>query len=81
MAKKGGLGRGLDILFQDTSAGGGDEGVSTLRLAEIEPDKNQPLPAPRPSNAANRHRTAPVSYTHLDVYKRQLLPGVHSALL
>lgn len=42
MAKKGGLGRGLDILFQDTGAGGGDEGVSTLRLAEIEPDKNQP---------------------------------------
>ena len=27
MAKKGGLGRGLDILFQDTGAGGGDEGV------------------------------------------------------
>ena len=45
MAKKGGLGRGLDILFQDTGAGGGDEGVSTLRLAEIEPDKNQPRKA------------------------------------
>ena len=43
--KKGGLGRGLDILFQDTGAGGGDEGVSTLRLAEIEPDKNQPRKA------------------------------------
>ena len=45
MAKKGGLGRGLDILFQDTGADGGDEGVSTLRLAEIEPDKNQPRKA------------------------------------
>lgn len=45
MAKKGGLGRGLDILFQDTGAAGGDEGVSTLRLAEIEPDKNQPRKA------------------------------------
>ena len=31
--------------FQDTGAGGGDEGVSTLRLAEIEPDKNQPRKA------------------------------------
>ena len=41
-AKKGGLGRGLDILFQDTGAGGADESTTTLRLAEIEPDKNQP---------------------------------------
>lgn len=42
MAKKGGLGRGLDILFQDTGAGGDDESASALLLAEIEPDREQP---------------------------------------
>lgn len=41
MAKKGGLGRGLDLLFQDTGAGS-DEGISTLRLTEVEPDEEQP---------------------------------------
>ncbi len=44
MAKKGGLGRGLDLLFQDTGAGS-EEGISTLRLAEIEPDRDQPRKA------------------------------------
>lgn len=42
MAKKGGLGRGLDVLFQDTGAGGGDESTTALPLSEIEPDKGQP---------------------------------------
>ena len=42
--KKGGLGRGLDSLFQETSAAAGaeQEGVSTLRITELEPDKDQP---------------------------------------
>ncbi|MEF9969714.1 MAG: ParB/RepB/Spo0J family partition protein [Ruthenibacterium sp.] len=41
--KKGGLGKGLGSLFEETagSAVGGD-GVTMLRLAEIEPDKDQP---------------------------------------
>ena len=42
MAKKGGLGRGLDILFQDTGSGGGEESAAALPLSEIEPDKGQP---------------------------------------
>lgn len=42
MAKRGGLGRGLDVLFQDTGSGGGEENVATLPLSEIEPDKEQP---------------------------------------
>ena len=43
-AKKGGLGRGLDSLFQDTSGNtvAESEGVSTLRIGEVEPDKDQP---------------------------------------
>lgn len=43
-AKKSGLGRGLDSLFQDTSAVTQEstESVSTLRITEIEPDKEQP---------------------------------------
>lgn len=42
MAKKGGLGRGLDVLFQDTGSGTGEESTTTLPLSEIEPDKEQP---------------------------------------
>ena len=42
MAKRGGLGRGLDVLFQDTGSGGGEENATTLPLSEIEPDKEQP---------------------------------------
>ena len=42
MAKKGGLGRGLDILFQDTGSGGSEESAVTLPLSDIEPDKEQP---------------------------------------
>lgn len=42
MTRKGGLGRGLDQLFQDTGAGSEEEGSAELRLSEVEPDKNQP---------------------------------------
>lgn len=43
-AKKGGLGRGLDSLFED-AAQSPESGVQTLPLREIEPDKNQPRKA------------------------------------
>lgn len=39
-AKKGGLGKGLDALFIDNETV--DTGVVTLRLSEIEPNKEQP---------------------------------------
>lgn len=39
MAKKTGLGKGLDALFQDNEAA---DDVKTIRLNEIEPNKNQP---------------------------------------
>lgn len=42
MAKRGGLGRGLDVLFQDTGSGGSEENAATLPLSDIEPDKEQP---------------------------------------
>ena len=43
MAKpKRGLGRGLDSLFEDSTPGTGGEGVSTLPLRDIEPDREQP---------------------------------------
>ena len=38
--KKGGLGRGLDALFNENSTD--EKGVVTLRLSEIEPNRNQP---------------------------------------
>lgn len=43
-AKKGGLGRGFDALFVDNSAEelSEEKGVVTLRLSDIEPNKNQP---------------------------------------
>ncbi|MEG2404814.1 MAG: ParB/RepB/Spo0J family partition protein, partial [Oscillospiraceae bacterium] len=41
-AKKGGLGRGLDSLFQDTGSMPETEGVSVLKIGDVEPDKNQP---------------------------------------
>jgi ParB family chromosome partitioning protein len=40
MAKKGGLGQGLDALFGDNTNTGGD--ISALRISRIEPNKNQP---------------------------------------
>ena len=41
MAKKGGLGKGLDALFldNDTQVGGG---LMSLRVSAIEPNKDQP---------------------------------------
>ncbi len=43
MAKKaGGLGKGLDALFLDNDAVSAADGGMTLRLSEIEPNKNQP---------------------------------------
>ena len=38
--KKGGLGRGLEALFNENATD--EKGVVTLRLSEIEPNKNQP---------------------------------------
>ena len=42
MAKKGGLGKGVDALFFDNSV---EEGVVTLPLSEIEPNRAQPRKA------------------------------------
>lgn len=43
MSKKaGGLGKGLDALFLDNDTNSSGDGVTTLRLSEIEPNKNQP---------------------------------------
>ena len=39
-AKKGGLGRGLESLFNENATD--EKGVVTLRLSEIEPNRNQP---------------------------------------
>ena len=41
-SKKGGLGRGLDSLFEDSSSSPDAEQVTTLPLGEIEPDPDQP---------------------------------------
>ena len=43
-AKRGGLGRGLDSLFEDTTGTltGESNGVSTLPISEVEPDAEQP---------------------------------------
>ena len=41
MAKKSGLGKGLDALFADNTGEASSDGL-TLRLSEIEPNKNQP---------------------------------------
>ncbi len=38
--KKGGLGRGLDALFNENATD--EKGIVTLRLSEIEPNRNQP---------------------------------------
>lgn len=40
--KKGGLGRGLDSLFQDTGAQEQADGVQQISINEITPDKDQP---------------------------------------
>lgn len=42
MAKKGGLGRGMDALFLDNSAMENENSTMTLNINEIEPNRNQP---------------------------------------
>ena len=45
MARKGGLGKGLDVLFEDNSTGFDETSsnvIVTLRLSDIEPNKEQP---------------------------------------
>ena len=46
MAKKGGLGRGLDALFDDNQVNTADEKkgetLTTVRISDVEPDKTQP---------------------------------------
>lgn len=42
MAKKGGLGRGMDALFLDNSATGNENGTTMLNINEVEPNRNQP---------------------------------------
>ena len=42
MAKKSGLGRGLDALYADNDTAAGNENGVMLRLSEIEPNRNQP---------------------------------------
>lgn len=41
-AKKGGLGKGLDALFADNFTGGDGSGVLTVRVSDIEPNRDQP---------------------------------------
>ena len=41
-SRKGGLGRGLDSLFEDSAETAGSGDIATLPLREIEPDPNQP---------------------------------------
>lgn len=43
--KKRGLGAGLDSIFQNTGSVPVSEGINTVRISEIEPDKNQPRKA------------------------------------
>ena len=42
MAKKGGLGKGLDALFLDNTADAGQGSVITVRLSQVEPNSSQP---------------------------------------
>lgn len=42
MAKKGGLGTGLDALFQDNSPIEGEKSIITLSINEVEPNREQP---------------------------------------
>lgn len=42
MTRKGGLGRGLDALFAEAAADTEAGGVTTLKLSEIEPNREQP---------------------------------------
>ena len=42
MSKKSGLGRGLDSIFMENTVDSSSGGVTTLRIGEIEPKKDQP---------------------------------------
>lgn len=42
MAKKTGLGRGLDFIFDDNSIESDGSGVTTLRISDVEPKSDQP---------------------------------------
>ncbi len=42
MAKKGGLGRGMDALFLDNSATGNENSNTKLNINEVEPNRDQP---------------------------------------
>lgn len=42
MAKKGGLGRGMDALFLDNSATENENSATLLSINEVEPNRNQP---------------------------------------
>ena len=42
MAKKGGLGRGMDALFLDNSAMENENSSTMLNINEVEPNRNQP---------------------------------------
>ncbi|MBP0963659.1 MAG: ParB/RepB/Spo0J family partition protein [Oscillospiraceae bacterium] len=42
MAKKGGLGKGLDALFLDNTADAGQGSIITVRLSQVEPNSSQP---------------------------------------
>ena len=41
MAKKGGLGKGLEALFVDNATADGEH-LTTLRISQVEPNKEQP---------------------------------------
>ena len=42
MAKKTGLGRGLDFIFDDNSIESDGSGVTSLRISDVEPKSDQP---------------------------------------
>lgn len=44
-SRKGGLGKGLESLFEETARDVGEESVSSLPISEIEPDRDQPRKA------------------------------------
>ena len=42
MARKKGLGKGLEALFEDNNTAVSASGVELIKISEIEPNKNQP---------------------------------------
>ena len=49
MAKKGGLGKGLEALFVDNATEQGEH-LTTLRISQVEPNKEQPRREFEPSS-------------------------------